>query len=684
MKKKTRRMLSVALALMLGFSLHSPTPAETDTPAAASATKGTLSILYMGEGNTPADADQGSANFNEDNRPTGPFWVGVAVSNVNGLELFNKGIYSMELAFEYNPAYVRPYYSSENANADWQAMLETGNMSTTAGATDPLLWNSSKYILSAVAETDLDTKTDRSDVGAVLDKRQEEGWRMCTVCITYSASVWSDARFQSMTDTGTQLLLRLPFQVVNIPPTSAGNPVVLSLVRGPETFDIGAGDGGTGTDATTGTYAAWEEAAAAQDPSDMHNMANLFTFAGDIRLFGEGSAIENIQYLTAADGTPEDPFRESTLENRGFQEEHSDYYVSVPNDTTVLYLQVTADSAPQIFDSGGTSISVSSVSGVHTTAALSLLEMDKSKGNEGFDNSFTISDGKVTYTVHVRRLLKPQIKLNPGNSPVGLMHRMHADYYQGTGESWSDEKIQQAVDAFTNSDGTKGINLQYGNGLVPDGGQTELIYVTEAWKSYKDKEGNIVNYDLNPNALFVYQGTTFKDPGITVIDEMGEVHKDVSPTVNLSVKRQLKQGVSSYATNEDANDHVPPLVDGTTDTYSLASTMVRTDVYLMQYSYAYVSSNGTVETLESERPLIVLGRLGDIYLNVVVTINDSDVDYLKRNSAAVGTGNSLVAFRSADVVFSTVPSINDSDIDYFKKSSSAIGTKKTQYYKELE
>ncbi len=333
--------------------------------------------------------------------------------------------------------------------------------------------------------------------------------------------------------------------------------------------------------------------------------------------------------------------------------------------TTNITVSVTAPSGVTVTDNGD---------GTYT------VPLTDASGNPVTEVTITTKAGDaadaptITYTFYVKQVIAPTLTMQYGNSPVGLIRRDTTTFADDTARD-------AAVAAFVNSDA---INLTYGSGMVPVGGQTSLIYVSEAWKSYKDGDGEMINYDIDPYALFAYQASTFKLPGVNLTDELGNVINDATVTVEFKVMEQTKEGVSDYSSNTNVTEITLTPDAGTTNQYTLGQRMIRSDVYTVKYSYEYEKIDGTKEVLTAERPVIILGRIGDIYLNVVTTINDSDVDYLKKNSASVGTGNSLVAYRSADIVYSLVPTINDSDIDYFKKNSSAVGTSTTQYYKALD
>ena len=241
----------------------------------------------------------------------------------------------------------------------------------------------------------------------------------------------------------------------------------------------------------------------------------------------------------------------------------------------------------------------------------------------------------------------------------------------------TEEKKEEALEAFDNS---HPINKTYGAGLVPVGAQPTLKYVASAWRNYTDEHNNVINYDLDPYALFVYQGNTFKDPGYTIYDEEGEVIQDKA-TVNIVLKRQLSPGASKYDTDSGVTDY--PLTPNDSGEYSLNGVMIRMDVYKMSYSYTLHRSDGSTTELTAERPLIVLSKRGDIFLTTTPTVNDGDVDYLANNTQNINSGNSLVAYRCMDFIITETSTINDGDVDYLRKNTQMINASNEQYYTTL-
>ncbi len=281
----------------------------------------------------------------------------------------------------------------------------------------------------------------------------------------------------------------------------------------------------------------------------------------------------------------------------------------------------------------------------------------------------TAPDGTTKeYTFHIIRKAVPKFVLEYGNSPAGLIMR---------DTRWDPVTKTTALSAFDNSHAT---NKKYGAGYIPEGGQPNLTYVSAAWVEYEE------NYDLNEHALFVYQGSTFADPGYKVIDELGREVLLTDSSVGtmeteLVVKEQLTQGISDYDTDNDVQDlTLTPDADGV---YSLRNVMIRTDVYEMKYTYTF--TQGTPETeddvkVEGVRPVIILGRRGDVYLTELPATDQNDVDDFKRYRIELNDGNTLVAFRCLDFEILLPPAISQNDLDQFTKNRITINDSMEQYY----
>lgn len=651
----------------------------------------TLSVKFMGRGDTPQDVSPGKAQLNADDKNNQTeFWVGVSVDKVHDLPLFTNGVYSLEVAFEYDPAFISPYYTSNDAEGDWKSALEKGNLST---ENNTAWWSSDQYEIMSVVDTDIDIET---DYGVAVDReaadaaqqRKDDGWRMCVVCVTFKGGSFDNTRFKGLTDEGEQCLIKLPFKVINVPADTASvkDPTVLSLVRGPETFNIGAGADGKSPHST------WE--ATVTDWSDAENMKTLFRDNGDISLFGKGSSIENIEPFKPKTGEETEDTQyilsnTDELGEDGFSEEQKTYYLRVPNETEKIKLKITSSDNPEVkiaySDTAGETTINSASSGEKqfTTDEITLKEINKDTANggteNGYNNTVTVSSGDTTYTIYIQRLLKPKIVLNPGNSPYGLIERMAAEYLPDDqkDQAWDEEKIKQAKEEFDKSDTSHG-NLVYGNDFIPNNAITNVQYTERAWRSY-DK-----NYDKDEYSIFVYEKSQFVDPGITVYNEFGEKEDNPKFDRELIVKK-MSPGTPDYsATLEDIDLSIKN--GDNSSVFSTVGNIIRPDKYTMKYSYTFIDEQGTNKTINMSRPVIILSKRGDIQLTTDPSFNTNDGKAFANTYSKWGgsSANSLFAFRVCDLHFTTDATVNTND---YKQLIADLGKYSkfpyNQYYVEL-
>lgn len=625
-----------------------------------------LYVDFMGVGDSPG-AGKKSGNLNSTNI-NNTFWVGVAVDKVNDLNLFTDGVYSLELAFEYNPNFVRPDIKDSSGSTigtetekddRWNAKIAGVNIGS---ATDKI-WNSN-YTSIAVYDTDIDPNTDRANKD-LLEERQN--WKMCTVSVTLTEQDVQDLSFKGLSSPDKQYLLKLPFTLVGAPAEGASdpNPIVLSLIRGPETFDIGSGSNGEVPNAK------WNET---ENQGALNNLKTYFNFAGDVRLFGENTSIEDITPFRMVpklddDGNPieesgeivtvEEEYKlsyDNTLSEEDFNPEVDTYYLSISNDPDNLQLRIKTDSEPYIYLNGSTTpIVTSSVTGGFVTVEIPLRELDVSTKDQdnGFNNTISIRDDPSAtdslYTIYVRRLLKPKLLLNPGNSPYGLIQQDDLTFT-------TQEDKDKAKQAFDSSHST---NKTYGAGMIPVGGQTALKYTTSAW----DKNG--INYDMIDEATFVYQAYAFTDPGLLIFDQMGEFVSINSNNLKkeLRIQRMKKTGVPKY-TDDEVSEELLVEVDGK---YDLSGRPIRPDIYKIEYQYIYTDiSNNTEKTIVAERPLIILSKRGDIDLTSTPLLNANDASALKTNWTTMKDKSTLFSFRSGDINITTTPLLNSNDASDLK------------------
>lgn len=671
MNRLLKKVISGITTVSLGMAMVGSMPAIADGTAATSTVR-KLSVDFMGRGASPQESSPGSARLTADDIGN-EFWVGVAVDNVNDLPLFTDGIYSLELAFEYDPDFVEPYFTSENAETEWAAALEGGNL---AAANSSTWWNAEQYEIISVAQTDINTTTDRENAD-VMAQREADGWKMCTVCVTLkSGASFDGARFKDLADGSKQYLLKLPFKLNSVPADDAvdTNPRVLSLVRGPETLDIGSGE--TGTD----PYSAWE--ATVTDPDDATNMKTLFTFPGDISLFDSGGAIENIVPVKTETDAETGDVTETTytlsttkdLTLDGFKTETLDYYLSVPNETGKIKLKITSSELPTVTANTASVITTLTSGKLYETAEFDLLELNKDVANggeaDGYNNTVTVTAGGTTYTLHIRRLLKPKIELNYGNSPYGEI--MRAD-------NIAEADKQAAKDAFD-------ANNKYSSSYLPANvtDKTTLRYTTNAWSSSTDPE---INMDRNDYAIFAYQKTSFKDSGFTATDSMGNSVDATDVTRSIDIYRLSGRNLSEDMTGKSPetitiSDQVAEYTY--TEITSTSGGYVRPDVYEMKYAFVDPNTN---EVVTSVRKIVIVFLRGDTNFDNSINGTDQTVIINKVKGTALydesivpeRTGY-LYTYRSADTNMDG--SVNGTDQTAI--INKVKGAEMVQFYKNLD
>lgn len=685
-KKLNILSLVVSLSMALNVAWSSiPVKAEVVFPITD---KAELSVEFLGiseDNRGPASEAQKGGITEADVGKV--FWVGVAVKDAYKLteNFTTSGIYSMDIAFDYNPEYIEPCsdmtdITGEKGNkTTWLETVKHFNLSQGVNSDDNLYWDSSMYevVDSACvinAEPDADSHRESPPV---------DGHKMMFLTIKNNDGN-GNARFKGLTAIeDTKYLIRVPFVVNKVPDDISGTVTdCLKLSLGPNTFVIGSGENGYES------YGAWEK----EDKTIPEvNLKNYFNWMGDFEVFQTAtSQITDIQVYQYVDDSlqqdPENPITpkqydiykdvDMTEGNKGFAADTFEYYTAVDADTNEITLRILPNLGEGVkvnFNDGEITTIPDAGNDWIDTGPIGELEVVNMEVDDGFNNTITVTYGETVYTLHVRRYRTPEIVLNYGNSPVGLIMRDDETFP-------TLEQKQAAIDAFDNSDE---MNKTYGEGMVPIGGNTELKYVAAAWRSY----GNI-NYDLDPYALFVYQGTDFKNPGFKVIDEFGrEIDLSSDNQENMSidfvVKRQLVPGMSDYQSDDIVQDYIVHLKEDSNDIYTLSGIMVRTDVYIMNYSYRYTTMSGEMINIENERPVIVLGRRGDVSLSTLPIIDQNDVDAFKNNRIELNSGNSLLAYRCLDFEFTELPIISQNDVDYFKNERINISQSDLQYYKNI-
>lgn len=345
----------------------------------------------------------------------------------------------------------------------------------------------------------------------------------------------------------------------------------------------------------------------------------------------------------------------------------SDYYTRVDKDTDYVEFTITPKNDTTILTAptAGTGVTITGpdqITGAYTVK----VDLTKS-GATPNDITITTKAGTDTnaptldYNFHIQKLVEVEIKLNPGNSPYGLIQK---DDVKFPSQSAKDT----AKNSFANSDPTYG-NLRYAT--VPTNG-INTTYSTAAW-------GTGTNYDLVDEAIFIYQEHDFKDPGFVIKDQTGNEVTNATVDTTLTLKSMKNSGLPQYfiegSTQEKA--FVEDLsINGTSVTSGhvytgLSYKMIRPDVYTMKYTYTYTDAiTGQPATKSIERPVIVVSEIGDIEMTSPHGINYNDYSFFKNNWGAIEgyntRGGLLFTYRIADAELTSPPGINYNDTTELK------------------
>lgn len=258
----------------------------------------------------------------------------------------------------------------------------------------------------------------------------------------------------------------------------------------------------------------------------------------------------------------------------------------------------------------------------------------------------------ITYTFNVQQLVRPEIVLNYGNSPVG-------EIMKGAG---SDSDKETAVNDFKSTRIFSGIS-------------SNLTYYNDAWSSYTvldtDGETVISSYDgdLDPTAMFVYQRDNFRDVGFTAYDSLGEEVSDTEVSLSLTMT-SIKDGFVKYDSTDQPTD-VSTLPTAKGNNYLFTEFVdynIRPDVYSLTYKFTDSYTNAEVS---QERKVIAIAKNGDVLINGMSVVNPQDANSINGNipyfeSTAV---NSIYKFRVADTVINDMKVVNPQDANRVKAAN---------------
>lgn len=665
-------VLSLLLSLVptAAFAADPMPLAETD--------KAHISIDFLGYaqndgsyGPAASKVENRTAMTNEDIGKV--FWLGVRLSDLNKADFITKGgIRDLEIAFDYNPNLVRPC-SNLAANEEtgfsetvWETNLQTFNFTAADPANNKAdvaqLWDHNLYTLSAddtVADAEPDTEDGREFVA-------EDGWKEMFISIQRTdADTASSNRFYGVADANSYYVLKIPMRLVGVPNVGE-KPLAVRLALGPSSFTMTSGEA-----AESGIGYAWES----EDRSEaVLNLKNIFAFDGDINLFqdeGEseltaltvthtvsGSAVANNNTLyTDAGFITEAAFRTTTYH----------YYTTVAAFAETMTLDMTGPlTAPTVTHESG---SVPTGSAIDTTPCAvtaagtsqwkSTFPLEsQGKDTDGFTDVVRISveqkDGSTaTYVLHIRReeeiAGEPRIILNYGNSPYGEI--MKDDVVWRTLDQYKDELGDSDNDGIPDGremwqeDAKTSFNTHnlYTGDFVPDkaASKANKLFGTRAWVDIvnlnnitEEEQAKIddptINLDRDENAIFVFNGESFKDPGFIAIDSKGNPVVTLERTIEIG--RMKGNGYVSLLDSNFVKKPTYKYEDSTSellisdltikyDSQNEDTFMIRPDIYKMKYAFY---DEGLKTTISAIRNVVVLNECGDVDLSTSFSLVDGN------------------------------------------------------------
>lgn len=245
----------------------------------------------------------------------------------------------------------------------------------------------------------------------------------------------------------------------------------------------------------------------------------------------------------------------------------------------------------------------------------------------------------IAYTFNIQQLVEAKIVLNYGNSPYG--------------EIMKDSAITDkdaAKEAFNSGN-------KFATGFTPANAANNKLYSPKAWGNATDSS---INLDRNDYSIFIYNKKSFKDPGFTATDALGNSIADTDVTRNITIKRMSANSASGM---KDANvtDETITITgqanDATIADITSGTKGVRPGSYSMEYSF---TDPVTSEVVKIERPVVVIWQIGDADLSTIRNAADASsiTGYVKGTS----TPTDGVDTASANIFFYRIMDVDHSGI----------------------
>lgn len=332
------------------------------------------------------------------------------------------------------------------------------------------------------------------------------------------------------------------------------------------------------------------------------------------------------------------------------------YYIRVTDveaDELVLTLTLTNKDTTYVYYSDSTT-PVNTLGAQTVTIEVDLSDIDVDP--EAVTITTKTSDGsaEIVYTFYVQQLIAPKITLKPGNSPYGMI-------MSETG--WDDTKKGLAKTEYDKGN-------KFVEGYKPAKGDLNMVYTTLAWtddiEAASGPTDSETNMDRNDNALFLYQGDAFVDPGFTVVNSLGVVDTEAKPTISVEMDYMgASHGVAYIKDSAITKLTFSNAAGAENDLSTIGSKYIRPGRYKLKYSYTDTTSGSTTT---EERYVVMLWTRGDANLSTVANPTDSSYitqvikEVVTPLDGVTGITRGIYYYRVLDVNMSAV--VNPTDSSY--------------------
>lgn len=363
----------------------------------------------------------------------------------------------------------------------------------------------------------------------------------------------------------------------------------------------------------------------------------------------------------------------SDADKTEYKDDVTDYYVSVKDGEKVkVKFEGTLPDANFSVTKNGTPVELEGNETSKTTKELTLDPLDpntQTTPDAKFGNTYVINVGGKEYKIHVRQLLKPEIKLNYGNSPYGCIEKM---------SGWDEDKKAKAKADFDD-------DYIFTAENTPDGCLSGVKYTPQAWgdpgsmeevipgtdlEQWKlDNPGKMpyVNYDKDPYAIFGQLRKNLDDVGLKVVDSLGKektVSAEDKVIREMSIDNMTGTGIAGFSSGVNKEIvNIMPLAGGSNENQiELAQYRVRPGIYTIKYKYT--DQNNV--NIEYSRQVIILPRLGDVDMDTYIAVGDSKLiatdssrPLPSESTLGLETQGRLFKYRVADVDHDTYIAVGD-------------------------